>query len=405
LRWVDDVLRGASDGSGGEALDSLDRFLPFPNLKNPRLLIPRDSRRSAGRAVLEFTDATSFRVRLERAALSAAIRTGALEALWEGDAPGSPGKKSSPSPPLALEEHIREVFRDPHARFAVSLGPPRANIKPVLRVFDEDGHTIGYVKIGWNALTKELVRHEAEVLREIHAHDLINFQVPALIHAGAWRELELVAVSAVPQAWRGGNAPGKTLPLAATKEVANLGPHAISSLAVSGYWQSLKKRAWNQRDESSSPQARTVLPSVIEYVEERYGHRPLTFGTWHGDWVPWNMRHLGHSLYVWDWERSAQCVPLGLDVVHFEFQVDVWLRKKAPVKALADSIERSSHTLRQIVPEQGLTQLLATLSCIEMNIRMEQGAMASIPVPGRTYQALAELFTVLREVNFESGVS
>jgi hypothetical protein len=92
--------------------------------------------------------------------------------------------------------------------------------------------------------------------------------------------------------------------------------------------------------------------------------------------------------------------------VHFEFQVDVWLRKKAPVRALADSIERSSHTLQEIVPEQGgLAQLLATLSCIEMSIRMEQGAMASIPVPGRTYQALEELFTALRERRFESGVS
>jgi hypothetical protein len=110
------------------------------------------------------------------------------------------------------------------------------------------------------------------------------------------------------------------------------------------------------------------------------------------------MRHLGDSLYVWDWERSDDCVPLGLDAVHFEFQVDLWLRRKSPVKALVDSIERSSESLQQIVPERGLEQLLATLSCIEMAVRMEQGAIASVPVPGRTYFALEDLFAALREL-------
>jgi hypothetical protein len=407
LRWVDDVLRGDSNRSGAEEPpESLRRFLPFPNLTHPRLLIPRGSKRSAGRAVLEFTDATSLRVRLERAALSAAIRTGALEAFWQGDVPGVGGKKSPPScSPMALEKHVSEVFGRPTARFAVSLGPPRANIKPVLRVFDEEGHTLGYVKIGWNALTKELVRHEAHVLGTLHERELVNFKVPALIHAGAWRDLELVAVSAVPHAWRRGKVPQKVLPLAATKEVTSLGPKAMEPLATTRYWQSLKQRASHQRAASTSSQARTVLPGVIEYVEERYGHRPLSLGTWHGDWVPWNMRHIGDSLYVWDWERSDDCVPLGLDVVHFEFQVDVWLRRKKPVRALIDSIERSSRTLQQIVPEKGLTQLLATLSCIEMAIRMEQGAMASIPVPGRTYQALEDLFTALRELRPGVGSS
>jgi hypothetical protein len=40
-----------------------------------------------------------------------------------------------------------------------------------------------------------------------------------------------------------------------------------------------------------------------------------------------------------------------------------------------------------------------------MAIRMEQGAMASIPVPGRTYEALEALFTALREIRFGEATS
>lgn len=396
ISWVNEVLKGGgADPFDGTEGPLLDQFLPFPNSARPRLLIPRGFSRGASRSVLEFTDATSLRVRLERAALSMAIRTGALEKIYGRS---DPRRGEEPLPPgrLALEDHIREVFGSQTARFAVSMGPPRANIKPVLRVLDDKSRTLGYVKIGWNSLTKDLITHEADVLEKMQHQTLKSLRVPALIHSGVWSDLELLAVSTAPDArWLGG-LPSKALPIAATCEVAGLGPSSVEPLETSSYWTRLRKRASDQRAASSSSQAQTVLPAVIEYVERRYGHRTLSFGTWHGDWVPWNMRRLGDVVYVWDWERSDRCVPLGLDAMHFEFQVNLWLRRKRPVKALVDAIARSSETLQRIVPEKGLEHLLATLVCIEMSIRMEQGAMASVPIPGRTYFALEEVFSVLR---------
>jgi hypothetical protein len=50
------------------------------------------------------------------------------------------------------------------------------------------------------------------------------------------------------------------------------------------------------------------------------GEVRLTFGAWHGDWAPWNMRPLEHRMLVWDWERFTIGVPLGFDALHFDLQ-------------------------------------------------------------------------------------
>ena len=46
----------------------------------------------------------------------------------------------------------------------------------------------------------------------------------------------------------------------------------------------------------------------------------LTFGAWHGDWAPWNMRPLADRLLVWDWERFTIGVPVGFDALHYDLQ-------------------------------------------------------------------------------------
>lgn len=50
----------------------------------------------------------------------------------------------------------------------------------------------------------------------------------------------------------------------------------------------------------------------------------LTFGSWHGDFTPWNMASVRRDgkISVWDWEQFQTGVPLGMDEIHFRVNVD-----------------------------------------------------------------------------------
>ncbi|HWB35857.1 MAG TPA: hypothetical protein VHA75_07520, partial [Rugosimonospora sp.] len=61
----------------------------------------------------------------------------------------------------------------------------------------------------------------------------------------------------------------------------------------------------------------------------------LTFGAWHGDWTPWNTHVTGDAVLVWDWERFATGVPVGMDALHWRFQSMVDAGTPASVSAAA----------------------------------------------------------------------
>jgi hypothetical protein len=43
----------------------------------------------------------------------------------------------------------------------------------------------------------------------------------------------------------------------------------------------------------------------------------VRFGSWHGDWGPWNMAWAGERVRLWDWERFTRGVPYGFDALHY----------------------------------------------------------------------------------------
>ena len=84
----------------------------------------------------------------------------------------------------------------------------------------------------------------------------------------------------------------------------------------------------------SCPGSRPARPTTPPPSCTRRSHRsmkhgakqPNPFGSWHGDWMPWNLLRSGTDLWVWDWERSASGVPVGLDAAHFRFDIESKIR-------------------------------------------------------------------------------
>jgi hypothetical protein len=254
--------------------------------------------------------------------------------------------------PDGIEAYLADALgRD--VRIGVLLGPPRANIKPVVQVFDESGATVAFAKVGLTPLTEKLLAAEAAALALIATKDTHTFTAPSVLNHGSWKGVPILVQSALPLA-QGDHAPDVP-PLEVMVEIADLTGVTHQSLASSELslatsddtaWHGLDLRAFSELGEG--------LASVGE----------LPFGAWHGDFGPWNMGVAGRRVEVWDWERFAARVPVGFDAAHYQVQRGVaagadpvlsWRRIVADVEAVlhASGLDES------VAPTVGSAYLLA----------------------------------------------
>jgi hypothetical protein len=194
---------------------------------------------------------------------------------------------------------------------SVHIGPPRANRKPVLQLLSPDGTTIGFAKLGVNALTRRLVRAETTALVTLHHLRLSTVVSPRVLYAGRWRGNQVLVQGALP-AWRR-RYPDPARLTTAMREVAGCLGISYAPLASSLYVKTLHERL----STVDSP----PLGSALTVLTDRRGDIVLGYGSWHGDWAPWNMAMLADRVLVWDWERFTPDVPLGFDAVHHALQV------------------------------------------------------------------------------------
>lgn len=60
------------------------------------------------------------------------------------------------------------------------------------------------------------------------------------------------------------------------------------------------------------------LPTLFDEYLSEFGDTVIPFGAWHGDFGPWNLAYTSSVPMIWDWERYADNVPAGMDVVHYQ---------------------------------------------------------------------------------------
>jgi hypothetical protein len=99
------------------------------------------------------------------------------------------------------------------------------------------------------------------------------------------------------------------------------------------------------------------------------------------------------TLAVWDWERSAEGVPVGLDAAHFDLQVALAANRHRWEVALPEVLDGDKGLLRHL-PNAGDARLLVALDLLEMALRAAEGREAGITSDDRIYvpalQALLE---------------
>ncbi|NUQ89943.1 MAG: hypothetical protein HOQ43_15960, partial [Glycomyces artemisiae] len=265
-----------------------------------------------------------------------------------------------------IDDHLAAVLgHDVH--LSIHIGPARANRKPVLQILDGDANTVAFAKLGVNALTRELVDAETAATKRLSEFcDLKLVQVPRLLHAGNWNGHNLMVTSALP-AWEAPADLGPARRSAAMRELADVCGTSRFPLGESDYAARLRLRLKALTDRGE-PDADT-LQTAGETLLDRYGSTTMTFGAWHGDWAPWNMRETPDRICLWDLERFETGVPYGFDAAHYRLQDDIVTKAADPTTAVLGLVADAPQILAPMGVAPGEAEPTALLYLVDLAAR------------------------------------
>jgi hypothetical protein len=364
----------------------IDAYALVPDAASPRYLLPLSSRRLTARSLQLYSSLRSPLRRVLRVAAGMGLRVGLVQP-WLRDRIYIHARRDASMDDLAeisLTHHLAKLFDEDRITALISLGGAGPYAKPVMQVLSTSGTPIGFVKVGWDDVTARLVANEARMLRLCEGSRLRTVQVPRLISASTWNDLELTVAAPLPEDVRRYSA--RVPPsVGTTEEIASLTDCRPEPLWGSTYADDLRRRVRAQ-----GPTPRT--PDILEQLRHGSHEATMRIGAWHGDWSPWNLATRGAELFAWDWEHSGDRVPLGFDVIHFHFQTGFILDRLELGTAVRRAAERSRPALRALGVPDGLTRTLILLYLLEISLRADElvrlGGVPNIRLYPRIHEIL-----------------
>lgn len=225
---------------------------------------------------------------------------------------------------VLLFEHLKKVLQEKKLDFAISLGTPGPNRKPVIQLTNADDNVIGYAKVGWDGVTNSLVKNEADTIKYLSRSSFHSFALPSLLHAGWWHDRYLT-VQSPPT--------GTVLPapkvltshyLKMVEELADLKTECMP-IRASAFWANLVNALKNAK---GGFYLGVLERKIIPKIDKTFGNMLLPFHISHGDLAPWNAYIKDEKLYLYDWENSRSDAPGGWDLIHFTTQTNIFLKKR-----------------------------------------------------------------------------
>jgi hypothetical protein len=361
------VRVGAQSPPGYRCVDS---YVVLPSLRRPGMLVPVRSRRGAAAAARQYLLVPGRKGTAATRAAAAALRSGLPQRLGRSrlGVYVAPGVTDAELPDLVLRHRLAALLGARDVELVVRVGATRPNGKPVVQVGEPSGRVLAYAKVGWNELTRPLVAAEADALESFAARPdpPRTFRVSRLLHSLEWQGNTVTVVEPLI-----GGAPVSAFdpPRDATHELALGGVVTRSALGESDWWADVRARI---------SAVGADLDAAADAVAAEAGDTVLRFGRGHGDWTPWNMRRLDGRLVVWDWERSRDGVPVGIDAVHYGLLVALNARQLTPPRAVADTLERAPIWLDDLAQPAGVARVMVCLELLEMSLRYAEARRAGV---------------------------
>ena len=374
LLWPDPARAELTARSPSDRRPDLSMIV-LPGLRRPRLLVP-DERRPAAAAVRRYGEPGSARSAVATRALSAALASGLGSRLLRDRV-----EVRVPSGAETIESRLSSLLGQ-RVLISVHLGAARANRKPVLQLLTTAGETVGFAKVGINPLTTDLVSAEHHALCRLHEAGLAELDAPRVLGRDHWHGLEILALSPLP-VWEKRTPLPADLLERAMAEVAGVGGRRESPLAASEYLALLLSRL----DAAGDGAEQATLRSLLGELAGLTGDTTLSFGSWHGDWTPWNMACTKSGLLVWDWERFTAPAPLGFDALHYWLQCEVVGSRRDPAQSAARCLDRAPALLEPFGVPASQARLSALLYLADLSARYladrQEQAGAALGAPRR----------------------
>lgn len=271
-------------------------------------LVPARGRRVTVRSLLAYNRLRPPRVRAGRALAAGAICMGA------GSLLATRRRLVAVDDAPTLLDVLASALDEPHLVFAATEQPGNGFLTPVLQLFTTRGASVGFAKVGWDEVTRDMIDTEAATLRKVADAHWSTVHVPEVAWHGRTHDLAVLITAPMPtraRRLRGAELP----PIEPLHEVGRLdGPLRRHRLDASPYWHAVTAAV----DAAGQAGLRDDdLVADLEHVAHDHADVELDFGRWHGDWVEWNLARAGRQLYAWDWAYSAPDVPFGFDLLQF----------------------------------------------------------------------------------------
>jgi hypothetical protein len=355
---------------GGNGRPQGRDFVLIPGVRHPRLLVPAVPRAAAA-ALRQYGQPWSLAARMGVTAFALGLASG-----LGGTLLGVRVRVTAPPEAESIESYLKSVL-SPDIRVSIRLGPARANRKPVLQLHTTAGAPAGFVKIGFNALTRDLVRAESASLTRLERAGLAGITVPRVLHHDRWHGLDVLVLTSLP-VWQRRRALTPAQLAGAMDTVARVDGLQQGGPAGEAYLRRLRERL----DAADPGAERSALHQALDTIAATGLTAGLTFGAWHGDWSPWNMASTTGGLLVWDWERFAPGVPLGFDALHYWLQSEVVPQHRDPLAAANDCVVHAPALLAPFGIAGAQARLIAALYLADVATRylVDRQAQAGAPL-------------------------
>ena len=362
-------------------------WLALPSIKSPTLLVPTRGRAGA-RALLQFNDSMTQVERLKKAGAGIAIQ-GGLARFLVRDRLATLNRAPDGGRDF-VEGELPRLLGVPRVEVAISIGQSlRPNIKPVMQVMAPNGRVLAFAKLAWNDLTTQLVDNEVSTLRGLEDHSVRSFRVPHVLHSGEWNRRRFVLLSPLSHGLRRRWPVNGLPPSIVFQELSRLDPQTRGPLVGGPYWHEVIGRAHEVAGDFGGGHQ---LEDAISRLAAKVSDVEVIHCMSHGDFAPWNMMHSAGSLNIWDWERASGTRPLGLDVLHFCFEVAYHKDAMDPPAAIDAALNRGRYVLRDLGVSRHAAEAVRDVYVLDRLTRLLEGRQASVPIDDRLASSLLASF-------------